>query len=64
MWLLHNKQKIIKKQQALPSVIIQTLGKATIFLFSEKRLCRVPDLGHSAMNKTLPSAPRKALSKV
>jgi len=38
MWLLHKKQK---KQQALPSVITLTLGKATIFLFSGKRIRRV-----------------------
>jgi len=31
-------RKIKKKQQALPSVITLTLSKATIFLFSGKRI--------------------------
>jgi len=41
MWLLHKKQKNTKKQQALPSVFSLTLGKATIFLFTGKQICRV-----------------------
>ena len=64
MWLLHNKQKIQKKQQALPSVITQTLAKATIFLFFGKSLCRVLLPRHSAKFGTLPSATSLALGKV
>jgi len=33
--------KIQKKQQGLPSVFTLTLGKATIFLFPGKHICRV-----------------------
>ena len=55
--------KINKKQQALPSVFTQTLGKATIFLFTGKRVRRVHLLRHSAKFETLPSARRVALGK-
>ena len=52
-----------KKQQALPSVFTQTLGKATICLFTRKRVRRVHLLRHSAKFETLPSARRVALGK-
>jgi len=35
------KNKKYKKKQALPSVFSLTLGKATIFLFTGKQICRV-----------------------
>ena len=67
----------IKKQHALPSVFTQTLGKETIFLFTEKGFaeciyfgtrrslnsCRVPDGWHSTKFESLPSARRVALGK-
>ena len=55
--------RINKKQQALPSVFTQTLGKATIFLFTGKRVRRVHLLRHSAKFETLPSDRRMALGK-
>ena len=47
----------------MPSVFTQTLGKATIFLFTGKRVRRVHLLRHSAKFETLPSARRVALGK-
>ena len=47
----------------MPSVFTQTLGKATIFLFTGKRLRRVHLLRHSAKFESLPSARRVALGK-
>ena len=47
----------------MPSVFTQTLGKATIFLFTGKRLRRVHLLRHSAKFETLPSASVAALGK-
>ena len=56
--------RINKKWHALPSVFTQTLGKATIFLFTGKTLRRVHLLRHSAKFETLPSATRLALGEV
>ena len=47
----------------MPSVFTQTLGKATIFLFTGKRVRRVHLLRHSAKFETLPSARSVALGK-
>ena len=63
MWLLHKKQKKYKKKQALPSVFSLTLGKATIFLFSGRRICQVQLHRHSAKFGALASARRVALGK-
>ena len=48
----------------MPSVITLTLGKATIFLFTRKRIHRVQLPRHSMKFETLPSARHVALGKV
>ena len=57
------KQKKYKKKQALPSVFSLTLGKATIFLFTGKLICRVQLPRHSAKFETSSSPRHVALGK-
>ena len=77
MWLVHNKQKI-KKSKLCRVLLPRHSAKRPFFYFLKNgfdkcyyldtqqslKLCRVPDVGHSAMSKTLLSAQRKALDKV